>query len=172
MNKTWLVLVESSVWFALAAALVVVRTLGSFGASAGLQIAAVSALSVFAVTLIISIILGFILKIIVTTLGGAGKYFEGLTVVAYALLPMAASLFVASIFALVPAGIVISAIAVALGFACGLSMLYRGIKELFRTDMVTALVAVSILIIVLLIAASVSMGFAALTRLSTIVPIR
>ncbi len=170
MNRTWLATAEASALMALASALVVVRT-AYFGPLAW-QLAAVSALSIFVVMFILSIILGYIIRIIVTTLGGTGKYFEGLTVVSYALLPISAGLFVASLLALVPAGIVISALATAVGFAYGLSILYRGIKELFKTDMITAFVAVSILIIVLLAAASVTLGFTALTRLGSVVPIR
>jgi hypothetical protein len=169
-NKTWLALLEASILLALAAALTVGRA-GSFS-QAAVQVGVMSAVSVFITVLIISVILGYILKIIVTTLGGSGKYFEGLTVVSYAILPISAGLFAAAVFALAQPGIAISALATAVGFAYGLSILYRGIKELFRTDMVTALVAVSILIIVLFAAASVTMGFAALTKLSTVLPVR
>ena len=169
MNRTWLALGEASVLLAIASALLAFRA-ANFS-SFGMQLAAISALSIFIAVFIFSAILGYIVKIIVTILGGSGKYFEGLTAVSYAFLPMSASLLVAAIFALVPQGIMISVIATAIGFAYGISILFRGIKELFKTDLLTAFVAVFILIAVLLIAASVSFGLTALMRLSTVIPL-
>jgi len=168
MNKTLLALIEASVLLAIASAIVVIKT-GAYSQLA-YTIALASAVTIFVMVLVLSLIMGYVLKIIATTLGSTGRYYDGLTVFAYSLIPMSASIFLGAIFALVPGGAIISVIALALGFASGLSLLYRGVKEMFKTDMVTAFVAVSVLILVIFIAASGSLGLTALTRLSSFLP--
>jgi hypothetical protein len=169
-KETWTALVCASVLFAIATGVAVLRS-GGFSQVA-LPIAAVTMVSVFVVVLIISIVLGYILKIIVTTLGGSGKYHEGLTIISYSILPISAALLVAVILTMVPAvGVLLSVIVLAAGFATGLSLLYRGIKELFKTDMVVALIAVSVLILVLFVSLSASFGLSTLMQLGRIVPI-
>lgn len=163
MSKTWLTLFEASALFGLASAVFVLRS-----NPAAVSLAAVSALSVLAVILLLSILLGFVLRIIVSNLGGKGKYYESLTSISYALAPISVASFVGSLLGVLPGGVILSSVALALGFASGISILYRSIKELFATDLITALVAVSIVIIVLFVTASASFGLATLTRFGSL----
>jgi hypothetical protein len=164
MNRTWLVTIETAVIFALAA---VALLLLNFGFASPLS-GALSAASVFAFIFVASLLLGFMIKIIVTTLGGRGGYYEGLTCISYTLLPISIALLISSLVSVLPGGILLSAISIAIGFAQGVSMFYRSVKELFATDMITALVAVSILIVVLFAAAYVSFGLTTLARIGTL----
>ncbi len=169
MGKTAVTLIESCILFGLTAAIVIMQTGGL--SQTAVFLAAVSFTYLFVLVLVASIVFGYVLKIIATTLGGSGKYYEGLTVVAYTLVPISAAMFVASILSFLPVvGVLLNIIVLSVGFALGVSLLYRSIKELFRTDMVVALVAVSVLVIVLFIAATVSFGLSTLTQLGGILP--
>jgi hypothetical protein len=164
MNRTWLVTIEAAIITALAAMALLLLNFGFASPLSG----ALSGASVFAFVFIASLLVGFILKIVATTLGGKGNYYEGLTCVSYSLLPLSIALLASALLSVLPGGILLSAISIAVGFAYGLSMFYRSVKELFATDMVTALIAVSILIIVLFAAAYVSFGLTTLARIGTI----
>lgn len=168
-NRTWLVLIEACIFFGLASGVLFARG-GSFS-DVALRVAAISAGSVFVTVLVISIVLGYVLKIIATNLGGSGQYYEGLTAVSYSLIPISVSVFIAALLSAIPGGILLSSLALALGFACGVSLLYRAVKELFKTDMVVSLIAVSVLIIVIFVAASVSTGLATVANIGALLPV-
>ena len=160
MNKTLLVLVENSVLFGIAAALIIAR-IGFSGLLLG------SAAATFLVILIGILLFGLVVHISATTLGGKGKYFEGLTAVTYAMTPMSVGIFVSSLLALVPLTAGLQVIVLALSFALGFSLLYRGIKELYSTDMITAFVVVSIAILVIFISIYASLGLSLLGRVAS-----
>lgn len=112
-----------------------------------------SALGVFLLVLVGGLFLGWIVKTAMTTLGGQGKYFEGLTVVAYSCLPISIGVLIAAISSIAGSiGIVISFVALAFFGVLGIAIMYRGIKDLFKTDMVTALVGVSVIYLAIIIA--------------------
>lgn len=121
------------------------------GMMSGLTLMA--AAGIFVLVLLGGLFVGLIIKLITVTLGGKGDYLHGLTAAAYTALAPSAGMLVAAIFMRIPiAGTVVSFVALALALARGVSTLYRSLKELFGTDMVTAFVAVSILAMVLAVA--------------------
>ena len=163
MKKTWMVLAEGSAFFGFAAMFVFIMRNQSW------LPAVASALTVFLTVFVIAIVLGYMLKIIATTLGGKGGFYHGVTCIAYPLAPMGLAMLVAAVASPFPGGVVVSSLALAIGFSMGISMLYRAVRELFAVDMVTSLVALSILIIVLFIASSVSTGLSTIANLGSLV---
>jgi len=152
VNKTLMVLVEDAVLFAIAAALIVAKT--------NYNIAVLgSGLSAFFVTLIGIMLFGMTIHISATVLGGKGKYFEGLTAVAYGAVPLSVGFFIVALLSLVPLTVGIQIVAI----------IYRGIKDLYSIDMVTSIVVVSIAIIALFIALYTSAGISLLGRAATMV---
>jgi len=114
---------------------------------------------VFALVLAVGILGGYIIGIIMNTLGFKGAFFEGLTAISYALLPLSAGALIAALLSLLPAlGVAFGAIAVIVMFSLGFSVLYRGIKEMFRCDMLTSFVAVSILTLAFIIGLYTTLG--------------
>lgn len=90
---------------------------------------------------------GFLTQIVFTCLGGKGRYFEGLTSNVYSILPISAASVLSSIFLYLPGiGVLLSFITFAIFTVLGLSILYKSVKELFSTDMVSSLVGINILI--------------------------
>lgn len=160
MNHTLKVLLETCVIFGLAAGVIVAKT-GLFDI-----LLAGSILTVFLMTLIGILLLGLVVHVTASTLGGKGKYFEGLTAVAYSMLPLSIGFFVVSLLAWAPFTIGIQIIVIALTFALGISMLHRAIKELYRTDMITASIAVFISVLAIFLAVYVSVGLSLLNRLA------
>jgi len=169
MNRVWIALLESCILIGIGTGIIIAKT-GSFTQFA-LTLAATSAVTVLISVFVISLVVSYILKIITVNLGGKGKYREGLTSVAFSLVPISVGVLVASIFALVPAGIVISLLAAVIGFAAGFSTLYRSVQELFRTDMVVSLVSVSVLILSIFAALYMSVGLTALTQITSLFPV-
>jgi hypothetical protein len=105
-------------------------------------------LSVFISGVIATIFIGWIIELIITTLGGKGKYFEGLTACVFGLFPISIGLLISSIVSFIPMiGFLISLILITLSSAVGISMFYRGLKEMFGTDMITTWIGVGILIV-------------------------
>lgn len=140
------ILVASAIFLALAA-LIGVSTPGmaKFGAQ--------SAIGVFILVIVGGLFLGWIVKTAITTLGGVGKYFEGLTVVAYSLLPISIGVLIAAIASVAKVvGVVISFVSLAFFGVLSAAIMYRSVKDLFKTDMVTALVGVSVIYIAIIIA--------------------
>ncbi len=161
MNKTILVLIEVSVIFAAATGVLVAKA-GLFGI-----LLLASAAAIFLVALVGMLLLGLVVHIITATLGGKGRYFEGLTTVTYSMVPLSAGVLIVSLLAWVPLTTGIQIIVIALTFALGLSVLFRGIKELYSIDMVTSYVAVSVAVMAILIAVYASLGLSLLNRIAT-----
>ena len=162
MNKTLLALVESSVLFALATAVFVVKT------SFIVTLLITSAIAVFLVMLVGALLMGLVVHISASTLTSKGKYFDGLTSVVYGLLPISIGFFVTSLLTFIPFSVGLQIIVLALTLAYGISIIYRGIKELYSTDMVTSFIVVSIAILVIFIAVYTSAGIAILNRVATL----
>lgn len=158
MKKTGLVVIETAVLFAL---------------SAGIPAAAVMTgvlllgliVSVFLISVIAMLLLGLILNVSATTLGGKGKYFEGLTAAAYSFNPPSIGIFIASLLTFVPLSAGIQIIALAVSFALGLSLLYRSVKELYRTDMITAFIVVLIAVAAIFAAVYFTLGLSMIGRM-------
>ena len=111
--------------------------LGGLGGM-GLGVAAVSA---FLIVFIGGIFLGWILKLVMNTLGTKGGYFEGLTSIAYPFLILSVSNLLSVIVVYIPylgglLAFLVTIILTAMAFA----LTYRLIKDLFATDMITAFI--------------------------------
>jgi len=147
-------LIVDGIVLAVAAAIFVTQ-LGSMtglGAMLGQGLGMV-AVSVFVLTFVGGLFFALLTKLVVNTLGGKGDYVHGLTVDAYSLAaPSVASLVTAIFFAVQWVGPIVGFLALSLGIALGISTFYRAIKELFATDMITALVAVGVLMLALTVA--------------------
>ena len=165
MGNTALVLVESAIMAAVAVLVITAK------ASSVLQAAVLGfGLNVFALVILIGIIGGFVIKVVCNALGAKGGFFEGLTALSYAFAPISAGLLIASVLTLIPLGIALGAIALAILIGLGLAVLYRGVKEMFRTDMITAFVAVSITTLAFIIALYASVGLNLLVNLGRLLP--
>ena len=160
MNKTMLALVESSVLFALAAGILVART------SLLTELLLMSTVAVFLVMLIGSLLMGLVVHISASTLTSRGKYFDGLTSVVYGMLPISLGFFLTSLVSFIPFSIGLQIIILAITLAVGISTVYRGIKELYSTDMVTSFIVVSVAILVIFVAVYASAGITILNRVA------
>ncbi len=162
MRKTFIALVESSIIFAVASAVMASR----IGVSAGLILA--SLVLAFVAVWVITFLLGLIVHISAYTLTSKGKYHDGLTPVVYGMLHISVGFLAASILSWIPFSTGVQIIVLALMLASGVSTIYRGIKELYRTDMVTALVVVSISVLVIFLAVYASVGLTMLNRFAVL----
>lgn len=123
------------------------------------------AIYAFIVPFLGSLFLGFILVVVLNTLGGNGNYFDGLTTVSYSLLPFSIGIFLSVTINVLPAilnititdmniilikGLVVFSIGIFFT-AESVAITYRAIKELFEADMVTAFVGVAVLSVAIMI---------------------
>lgn len=107
----------------------------------------------FLLTFAASMFFAYVLQITVNTLGGSGRYADGLAAVAYSITAIALGLLASSLLLFVPLlGAVLAILVLSATAALSLATLYRAIKELFKTDMIVAFVAVSVLIISVVVA--------------------
>jgi len=115
--------------------------LGSLGGM-GLGVAAVTA---FLIVFVGGLFLGWILEIAMTTLGTKGDYFSGLTSIAYPFLILSVSNLLSVIFSYIPyiGGLLAFLITIVLS-VMAFALTYRLIKDLFNTDMVTAVIGLLI----------------------------
>lgn len=147
LTKSFEVLIISAILLALAALAVVAPIPGVARVRIG------SALGVFLFTLVGGVFLGWIVKTAMTTLGGTGKYFEGLTVVSYSSLPISIGVLIAALVSSIQViGLLISLVALSFFGVLGIATTFRGIKDLFKTDMTTALVGVLVIYLAIVIA--------------------
>lgn len=110
-------------------------------------------IGMFLMILIGSLILGWLIQLITTTLGGKGCYREGLTSVTNSLVVPSIGAVAAAVFSYVPyVGLPLIFVTLAVSFSIGIAVLYRSIKELFSTDIITAFVVVTILAISIVMA--------------------
>jgi hypothetical protein len=165
MTKTVIVLIESAVFFALSAGIIV--------ASTGLYDALLlsSVISMFVIVLVAGLLMGFVFYVAASTLGGKGGYFEGLTATSYALLPISIGVLISSILMVIPFTSGLQVIVLAFTFALGFGIVYRGLKELYSMDMVTTLVVVSVSIVAIIMGIYASVGLSMLARVALISPV-
>lgn len=162
MNKTLLALVEMSILFALATGILVAKT------GLATQLLLTSTVAVFLVMLVGALLMGLVVHISASTLTSRGKYFDGLTSVVYGMLPISLGFFVTSLLTFIPFSVGLQIIILTITLAVGISTVYRGIKELYSTDMVTSFVVVSVAILVIFVAVYASAGLAILNRVAAL----
>lgn len=145
MTKAVITTVVASVIFAIGVALTSVMTL-PIATTTGFA-------GIFFLFALIAILFsGLITELSANVLGGKGQFFEGLTVTANAGILLSIGFLISSIFSLVPYGIVVSVIAFGVFFALSIATLFRGIKEMFKTDMMTSFLTFIVLMVTLLVA--------------------
>jgi hypothetical protein len=156
LNKSLTILFVDWVLFALSA-LILSRNLAS-------SIPTISplffGLFVFFLGYLASLLLGLIIQIIFTILGGKGGYFESITPLSYCELPLSLGVFLAGLFSLVAlAGLLISLIILSILVAMSIAIFYRGIKEMFKVDLITAWIGIGLIFATLFFAFYLSMIF-------------
>ena len=144
INKTLVVLAEASVLLAVAVTPIILKALPTAGI-------ATTAIFVFLLAFLSVMLVGWVVDIVAKTLGGKGNYLDGLTTATYSSVFLAVGLFLSSVLLLLPLAGALSVISLLLSglvmlpaFAAGFASFYRGIKEMYKTDMITALVTVSV----------------------------
>lgn len=148
INRTIIRMLEIAAIFGIAASIITART-----ASYNIMFLLSSFLSSFSMFILFTAVLGWVVKIAAVNLGGRGDFYEGFTAITYALAPFAAGLLAISLLLYLPViGSIIAFFVVLPALAAALSILYRAIKELYRTDMLVAFVTVSITITVFVLA--------------------
>jgi hypothetical protein len=126
------------------------------------ELTKVVALSFFATLLgiICTLFSGLFTQIVFDTLGGKGKYYEGLTASVYAKFPISIGIFCASVISAVSIAAIIPAFIVMMIFVLlGLSTFYRAVKELFTVDTITAWVGMSILFLAVFVSFYLTLVF-------------
>lgn len=102
---------------------------------------------VFSTVFIGGIITGYIFNLVMDILGGTGRPLEGISVIAYSLLPISIGVLSASTVSYVPfIGSILTYILVFLFGSLGYAILYRSTKEFFEVDMIKAFIGISLLI--------------------------
>ena len=110
-------------------------------------------ISAFLIVFVAVIVFGYLIQLAATILGGKGKYFEGLTSMTYAMVPLSAGVFISALLSFLPYTGIINALILAVSATAGISILYRSIKDFFSTDMITAFVVVSVFMVSVLFTA-------------------
>jgi hypothetical protein len=146
VNRTIITLLQVAVIFAAAAFSMTAGTTQNIALLAG------SLLGAFSFFVIFAVILGWTVHVAAVNLGGKGSYYEGLTAITYSLLPFSVGMLIVALLGYIPAiGRLLGSLAVFPTIAATLSLLYRSVKELYRTDMVVSLVTVSVMLTAVLV---------------------
>ncbi len=103
--------------------------------------------AVFFVVMIGILFSAFLIKTVMVTLGGRGKYREGLTAVVYGKFSLSLGIFISSILLYLPLlGSGLALLVLAASASLGISTFYRAVKELFNVDMITTWVGIGLTI--------------------------
>lgn len=103
-------------------------------------------IAAFFIVFIGGLFFGWIMKLIMTILGGEGGYFEGLATIAYPVLTAAIGILVAMVLSYIPViGIGLSFLTIAIFFAMAYAFMFRFTKEMFEVDMITSFVGITVL---------------------------
>ncbi|MCD6478866.1 MAG: YIP1 family protein [Candidatus Diapherotrites archaeon] len=102
------------------------------------------AVVVFILVFLLILLMGLVTELVANALGGKGTYFSGLTAVSYSSFVSAIGCFLGALLNFVPViGLVIGVVVALIFFPLSMAVLYRSIKELFETDMITAFITVA-----------------------------
>ncbi len=106
-----------------------------------------SAVLVFVLGTIATLFYGFLLQLVMTNLGGRGKFYQALTALTFPKFQIAVGLLTISVLMqLGVVGIFLSAVAGIIFVLMALSTTYRAVKDFFAVDTITAWLGISILI--------------------------
>jgi len=130
-----------------------------------------AAIGMFVLTFLGGLFFALLVNLVTNTLGGNGDYLHGLTTTAYTLAAPAIGFLATAIFFVIPwVGPIIGLLALSIGIALGVATLYRAIKDLYATDMVTSLVAVGILMLAITAALTFLSPMLGLSGISAAIP--
>lgn len=102
---------------------------------------------VFSTVFVGGIIAGYIFNFVMNILGGSGRPLEGISVIAYSLLPISIGTLSASTASYVPfIGSILTFLLIFSFGSLGYAVLYRSTKEFFEVNMLKAFIGVSLLI--------------------------
>lgn len=108
---------------------------------------------------------GYLATIVMNVLGGRGKYFEGLTAVVYTMVPPSIGTLILALLSYVQQLTWLGVIAVIITSAMGYAIFYRSLKELFRTDMITAFLGTGVIVFSILIGVYTYLLIAAMPKI-------
>ncbi len=107
-----------------------------------------------------------VLQLVMTTLGGKGRYVHGLFAISQTMLVMSVGIFIFSILAYVPVvGNIVGAMIATVLIAVAYAQLYSLTRNLYETDMITTFIGVSILITAMFMLGWLAVGSMGLTSL-------
>ncbi len=140
------VMLVASLIFAAAAGVFAAKLLPAANIILFASIFAVFILAVMSITLI-----ALAVEMAAVILGGKGGYYEGLASVSLSSFVFSIGTLIASLLLLIPFGIAVAVVILVPTFAVSIAVLYRAIKELFRTDMITSFVTVSVTMLAVIV---------------------
>ncbi len=104
------------------------------------------AVGAFALAFFGILYISYILELIMKVFGSKVKYKEALAVMVNSYLPASIGVFVASILSYIPTvGLLLSFIVLAPLVAIGYALMFRLIKTVYKTDMITSLIVVTVM---------------------------
>ena len=99
----------------------------------------------FFVGIPLTLFLALLLKIVVTTLGGKGRYYEALASITYGMLSLSLGIFVSSILFNIPfLGILLGLLTLIASACLTIATFYRAVKELFSLEIFTAWIGIGL----------------------------
>lgn len=155
-GKTLAILIISAILFGVSIAIFPLTTLVARPLTSGLTFSTTAFAASFIGTLVLGLFYGYLAKLVMSVLEGKGKYFEGLTTIAYSIFPVSVGLVILALLNYVFLQvqqiaqyywltIFIQGFVLSIFMALGLATFYKGLNELFQVDMVAALVGAGIL---------------------------
>lgn len=111
-----------------------------------------SVLTIFILAVLSITLVSLAVCLSASTLGGKGGYYEGLFSVSLSSLILSVGIFLSVLLLFVPYGMAVAIVIMVPIAAVGFAALYRSIKEMFRTDMITAFVTVSVSMLAIIVA--------------------
>jgi len=156
MGMTMVVLLFSAVLIAILVAIITAMSTRSYSSwdyyssyhsQVNAAAAIVGAFAAFMGVFLGTLFGGYLVSVVMKTLGGSGGFFEGLTSLAYSLYVPSVAIFIMGLLILGGAAaggagaimVFVGMVVLIWGVVIGMATFYRSLKELFSTDMVTAI---------------------------------
>lgn len=103
-------------------------------------------LTVFLAGIPLVLFFAFLLKIVMTTLGGKGDYYKGLASIVYGTFAIALGILISSPFFYVPkVGFLFGLFILSISGVLSVATFYRSVKELFETDIITTWIGIGLI---------------------------
>ena len=100
---------------------------------------------------LLTVFFAYLLTRVMNIIGARGKFINAITILAYSLFPVSVAIIITSMLAFVHSALgVIGFIVIAIQVALSLSLFFRMMKDLFRTNMINVLVGFFIIVYVIM----------------------